>query len=324
MVWKTTAETLGTFQRNGSGDGVPEGESSPFLSYVNPAIAYVNLSTMFGNTESASYLQNQILGVADTSANDLCPSKDESVIDGYETIYRTTAEKLLLSGVGVGHLEVLLWATGTSATEEQTFVIQVALQHPLSQGRVYINSSDPFDDPVIDPQYFSHFADLVSLREGIELVRRIGQSLPLSEVLTEEVSPGPDVTADGAIEAFLLNAVETEFHPGNTLAMLPRDKGGVVDAKLRVYGLGNVRAVDASVFPISFSAHASPSLPSASFRLLTRFFSSKHRFTCSLNRRRTSLVMTGDSVRLGLTARKMTTMQATTLRVLHILSNLLI
>ena len=261
---------------------------------------------MFGNTESASYLQNQILGVADTSANDLCPSKDESVIDGYETIYRTTAEKLLLSGVG--HLEVLLWATGTSATEEQTLVIQIALQHPLSQGRVYINSSDPSDDPVIDPQYFSHFADLVSLREGIKLVRRIGQSLPLSEVLTEEVSPGPDVTADGAIEAFLLNAVETEFHPGNTLAMLPRDKGGVVDA---------------SVFPISFAAHAGPSLPSAIFRLLTRFFSSKHRFTCSLNRRRTSFVMTGDRVRLGLTARKTTTIQAMTLRVLHILSNLL-
>ena len=276
---------------------------------------------MLGNTESASYLQNQILGVADTSANDLCLSKDESVIDGYETIYRTTAEKLLLSGVG--HLEVLLWATGTSATEEQTLVIQIALQHPLSQGRVYINSSDPFDDPVIDPQYFSHFADLVPLREGIKLVRRIGQSLPLSEVLTEEVSPGPDVTADGAIEAFLLNAVETEFHPGNNLAMLPRDKGGVVDAKLKIYGLGNVRVVDASVFPISFAAHASPSLPSVIFHLLTRFFSSKHWFTCSLNRRRTSFVMTGDRVRLGLTARKMTTIQATTLRVLHILSNLL-
>ena len=315
--WNTTAETLGTFQRNGSGDGVPEGESSPFLSYVNSAIAYVNLSTMFGNIESANYLQSQILGMVDTSANDLCPSKDKSVINGYETIYRTTAEKFLLSGTG--HLEVLLWATGTSATEEQTLTIQVALQHPLSQGRIYINSSDPFDDPVIDPQYFSHFADLVSLREGIKLVRRIGQSLPLSEVLTGEVSPGPDVNTDGAIEAFLLDAVETEFHLGNTLAMLPRDQGGVVDAKLKVYGLGNVRVVDASVFPISFAAHASPFLPSAISCLLMRFLSFKHQFMCSLNTHRISFAMTGHRDRLGrgLTAR------TTTLQVLHTRSDLL-
>ena len=258
MAWKTTADTVGTFQRGGTGKGVPEGQSSPFLSYVNSAIAYVNLSTAFGNTESANYFQDQILGAIDTSANDLCPSKDESVINGYKTIYRTTAEKLLLSGVG--HLEILLWATGTSATEEQTLAVQVALQHPLSQGRIYINSSDPFDDPVINPQYFSHFADLVSLREGIKLVRKIGQSLPLSEVLTDEVSPGPDISTDEAIEAFLLDSVETEFHPGNSLAMLPRDQGGIVDAKIKVYGLGNVRVVDASVFPISLAAHVFPSL----------------------------------------------------------------
>ena len=256
VAWKTTTETLGTFQRNGTGDGVPPGQSSPFLSYVNSAIAYANLSTMFGNAESANHFQNQVLGMVDTSTSDLCPSKDESVVNGYKIIYKATAEKLLLSGVG--HLEVLLWATGTSATEEQTLAVQVALQHPFSQGRIYINSSDPFDDPIIDPQYLSHFADLVSMREGIKLVRRIGQSLPLSEVLNEEVSPGPNVTTDEAIDAFLLNAIETEFHPGNTLAMLPRDQGGVVDAKLKVYGLGNVRVVDASVFPLSFAAHVCP------------------------------------------------------------------
>ena len=37
--------------------------------------------------------------------------------------------------------------------------------------------------------------------------------------------------------------------------MLPREKGGVVDAKLRVYGLSNVRVADASVPPIALSTH---------------------------------------------------------------------
>lgn len=37
--------------------------------------------------------------------------------------------------------------------------------------------------------------------------------------------------------------------------MLPLELGGVVDPNLKVYGLANVRVVDASVYPIQFAAH---------------------------------------------------------------------
>ena len=203
---------------------------------------------------------------------------------------------------GVGHLELLLWANGNSNTDEQSLSIQIALHHPFSQGRVYINSSDPFDDPIIDPQYFSHFADLISLREGIKLVRKIGQSPPMKDVLPEELSPGPGVTSDQDIEAFLLNDVESQYHPGNTLAMLPRNSGGVVDAKLKVYGLGNVRVVDSSVFPLSLAAHVRPLSPSMFFHFPTCFFSSRPQCMRSLNMHPISFAMTGNKDR-HLTAR---------------------
>lgn len=42
--------------------------------------------------------------------------------------------------------------------------------------------------------------------------------------------------------------------------MLPRDKGGVVDAELKVYGTKNVRVVDASVLPFQLCGHLTSTL----------------------------------------------------------------
>lgn len=40
------------------------------------------------------------------------------------------------------------------------------------------------------------------------------------------------------------------YHVSGSCAMLPRQDGGVLDTKLRVYGTSNVRVVDASIFPL--------------------------------------------------------------------------
>jgi choline dehydrogenase len=95
-------------------------------------------------------------------------------------------------------------------------------------------------------------------RQGLKLARQIGQTAPLSSVFTEETAPGPNVVTDQDWETYAANSIQTEYHPANTLAMLPKNQGGVVDSQLRVYGLANVRVADASVFPIQFAAHVSP------------------------------------------------------------------
>lgn len=168
--------------------------------------------------------------------------------------------------------------------------IQAAMQHPFrwiylrlwtgfcdmltssysSLGRLYINSSNPFDEPVIDPNYFSHFAgkssqssfpfiliydpsDTTLLRQGIRLTRAIGAAYGAS--LGEELSPGPDIQSDEQLDAWLLDRAGTQYHPTGSCSMLPKNLGGVVDASLRVYGLANVRVIDSSVFPFEFAAH---------------------------------------------------------------------
>ncbi len=127
----------------------------------------------------------------------------------------------------------------------------------LSQGHLYINSSNPFDDPVIDPGYLSHSAgkspgtwnlklllslrlDLVMFREGLKLCRTLGNTAPLSSAMLQEISPGPSVQTDDDWDTWLATTFGTEYHPSCSCAMLPQNQGGVVDTNLKVYGLGTL------------------------------------------------------------------------------------
>jgi choline dehydrogenase-like flavoprotein len=60
---------------------------------------------------------------------------------------------------------------------------------------------------------------------------------------------------DAEWETYIRNNVFTFHHPLGTCAMLPKKDGGVVDPQLRVYGVENLRVVDASVIPMIISAH---------------------------------------------------------------------
>lgn len=253
---------MATMLNQGAADGVPPGKSSPFLSFINSATCYANVSDLIGSYDDSAKFQKEVLDDLDNSVSNLITSKDPGVIEGYKALYRTNAEKILLSRVG--QVEMLLFAIGSRGSSSQTISIQIALQHPYSQGRMYITTDDAFDYPALDPQYLTHWADATLMRQAVRLARKIAATSPLKDVLGDEVNPGLDVTSDEAIDEYIANDISTEFHPANTLAMLPRNQGGVVDAKLRIYGLQNVRAVDASIFPVQFAAHVSPYSPPVS------------------------------------------------------------
>jgi len=48
----------------------------------------------------------------------------------------------------------------------------------------------------------------------------------------------------------LAQSGSTAYHPCGTCAMMPTGLGGVVDNRLRVYGVKGLRVYDASVFPL--------------------------------------------------------------------------
>ncbi|KFY14964.1 hypothetical protein V491_05837 [Pseudogymnoascus sp. VKM F-3775] len=86
-------------------------------------------------------------------------------------------------------------------------------------------------------------------------MRSIASAEPMSSVWGTEYEPGNAVVTDEDWEAYTRANTLSIYHPVGTCAMLPRKDGGVVDPKLRVYGVSRLRVVDASIIPIIPGAH---------------------------------------------------------------------
>lgn len=143
------------------------------------------------------------------------------------------------------------WHFPTPATGDWLTVI-VDLMRPLSRnGEVKLNSADPLEQPNINLNFFSHDLDLIALREGVRFIDDIvmnGEGL--KEIIAEDYPWPMPRNSDEAMIRQILERSQTGFHPCGT-TRLSKDIGqGVVDPKLKVHGVKNLRVIDASVFPV--------------------------------------------------------------------------
>ncbi|KAF3936893.1 hypothetical protein ABW19_dt0206193 [Dactylella cylindrospora] len=127
------------------------------------------------------------------------------------------------------------------------------LEHPFSRGSSHISSPDPTVYPTIDPKYLSHPLDIEILSKIVLHLQSVARSAPLSDLLKGNgtvYQPGYYELNSGNVKTWIKHALQSEYHPSGTCSMLPKNKGGVVDAKFKVYGVKKLRVVDASVFPL--------------------------------------------------------------------------
>ena len=143
---------------------------------------------------------------------------------------------------------------GFANPEGHGYAIGMVLEHPESKGQIALRSNDPFQAPLIHPNYLASESDVSVLVEGIKLARRIAQAKALEIFRGAEVWPGDSARNDEAISEFIRNTSETLYHPVGTCKM-GSDSLAVVDARLRAYGLEGLRVVDASVIPSHIAGH---------------------------------------------------------------------
>ncbi|MGE8358921.1 GMC family oxidoreductase [Pseudomonas sp.] len=120
------------------------------------------------------------------------------------------------------------------------------LARPLSRGRLRLSGAGPSDPVLIEPNTLSAPEDLTAAFASIALCRELGNSSALEGLVTHEVVPGP--REPRALAQFIRHAAVSYWHQCGT-AKMGRDGLSVVDHRLRVYGIDNLRLADASIMP---------------------------------------------------------------------------
>lgn len=142
--------------------------------------------------------------------------------------------------------------TGSPAPPKPGKYLTIAsiLTQPLSRGAVHLASGDSTQAPALDPRYLSHPLDAEVFARHIQYVETIAGSPPLSSIILKQ-QPQSSLAQDlDAAKRYIASRAISMWHPAGTCAMLPEQIGGVVSPELKVYGVKNLRVVDASVVPL--------------------------------------------------------------------------
>ncbi|CAH0056012.1 unnamed protein product, partial [Clonostachys solani] len=170
----------------------------------------------------------------------------------------------------LGQIEYILdfgnWNPAFSPSDDDSknhaTVFQI-LQYPFSKGSIHINSSPDgvsVNELIIDPKYYSGphgVIDLEAMVHSIQFAEEIVRSKPLSNLIGPRVFPPTSITTDDEYRDWVGKTTITDWHPVGTCSMGGSRgiEGGVVDHRLRVYGVQGLRVVDASIMPLHISAH---------------------------------------------------------------------
>jgi len=124
-----------------------------------------------------------------------------------------------------------------------------------ANGTVQLASANPLDELVFSANNALSTNDLNTLVRGFKAVRSIFNVPEAKVFYGEELIPGPSVSTDAQIEAWIQANLNMVFHYYGSAKMgNAGDPLRVVDNNLRVVGVNGLRVCDSSIIPNVVSA----------------------------------------------------------------------
>ena len=128
--------------------------------------------------------------------------------------------------------------------------ITTVMTKPKSRGYVKLQSANFKDPPIIELNLLKHEDDLKMMMAGQRFFLEALTTGPLSKKVEKIIVPNIDNLTDKNLEAHCKKFVRTNYHPSGTAKMgADNDKMAVLDSKLRVRGIENLRVCDLSAMP---------------------------------------------------------------------------
>ena len=118
----------------------------------------------------------------------------------------------------------------------------------IQEEKFPLSSAEISDAPIIDPNFLSDLRDLKSLIKGAKFTHNILNTPPLKKYKLKEIYGVHDNLSDLEWEKHIRDRADTIYHPVGTCKM-GNDELAVVDNKLKIKGLKNIRVSDASIMP---------------------------------------------------------------------------
>ena len=124
------------------------------------------------------------------------------------------------------------------------------IMNPKARGDVKLSSPNPLDLPLINPNFFSNLDDLKLMVDSVKFARNVVKSKPLSDIVIDETLPGKNIKTNEDLINYCKRTVKTNWHPVGTCKMGKEDDPyAVLNNKLQVYGVENLRVFDVSMMP---------------------------------------------------------------------------
>lgn len=163
---------------------------------------------------------------------------------------------------GYNTADFLRMYSSLSVFNEKAFSIGTFVLRPRSRGRIQLQSNNPHKHPLIYPNYYTDPYDMQTTIKGIRKIHELEQTKAFRQINATLVRKAPALCeqmkygSDKYWDCYARHVTLTIYHYTGTCKMgKTDDPSSVVDSRLRVIGVNNLRVVDGSIMPEIVSGH---------------------------------------------------------------------